>query len=162
MAKAVVRTDLLAGTDVRSMLVSAKYMGANGATPTEIENGNILKVKDLLSGEREIFKGETPKADSTLDEVVLVASEETMYDAAKHSLDDFTNEAGAIVRGYRLHSGDIFSVTKEALNGTPAVGSAVALDAGTKLKVGGTGTAVGKIIATENAGKFKFFVIKVD
>ena len=35
---AVVRTDLMSGTDVRADLVSIKYMGTNGSTPTEIDN----------------------------------------------------------------------------------------------------------------------------
>lgn len=35
----VVRTDNMTGTDVRSELVSVKYMGANKKTATEIENG---------------------------------------------------------------------------------------------------------------------------
>ena len=122
MAYCVVRTDKLMGTDVRSMLESVMYMGANGATPTQVDNGNVLKVGALLGDstngyEREIKVGAAPTASSTLDEIVLVATPEVLYDERKHNLDDFTNEAGRVVRGYHLHSGDIFSVTKLGLDG---------------------------------------------
>lgn len=162
MAYAVVRTDNMAGTDVRSMLVSVKYMGADGTTPTAIENGNVLKIGALATGEREIYVGGATAEDTKVSDVVLVASPEVMYDERKKNLDEFINEAGKIVRGYRLHSGDVFSVTKEAISGTAAVGDAVALGAGTKLVAKGTGTAVGKVIALETAGRYNYIVIKVD
>lgn len=163
MAKhAVVRTDNMTGTDVRSQLVSIKYMGADGATPTEIDNGNVLKVGALIDGEREVYSGEVPAADTAVTDVVLVASVEVMYDERKKNLDEYVNEADKICRGYRLNHGDIFSVTAEALTGTPAVGSAINLDADTKLAVGGTGTAVGKIIAEDIVGRYTYFAIKVD
>lgn len=163
MAKhAVVRTDNMAGTDVRGQLVSIKYMGADGTTPTEIDNGNVLKVGELIEGEREVFAGADVAADSKLDEVVLVASVEVMYDERKKNLDDYFNEANKICRGYHLHHGDIFSITAEALTGTPAVGSTVAFDAGTKLAVGGSGTAIGKIIAKDVVGRHTYFAIRID
>lgn len=159
---AVVRTDLMWGTDVRSGLVSIKYMGADGATPTEIDNGNVLKVGALMEGEREIYTGTDVAANDAVTNVVLVASVEVMYDERIRNLDEFYNEADAICRGYRLHSGDVFSVTADALEGTPAVGSAVSLAAGTKLEVGGTGTAVGTIIAEDIVGRYTYYAIKVD
>lgn len=59
MAKyGVVRTDNMTGTDVRSELVSVKYMGTGKNTATEIENGSVLKASDLMDGEREVFLGE--------------------------------------------------------------------------------------------------------
>lgn len=163
MAKhAVVRTDLLDGTDVRGQLVSVKYMGADGATPTEIDNGNVLKVEALIDGEREVYIGATPAADTAITDIVLVASVEVMYDERKKNLDEYVNEADKICRGYRLHHGNIFSVTAEALTGTPTKGSTVTLEAGTKLSVGGSGTAVGKIIDVETAGRYTYYVIKID
>lgn len=163
MAKhAVVRTDLMDGTDVRGQLVSVKYMGADGATPTEIDNGNVLKVESLIDGEREVYAGVTPAADTAITDIVLVASVEVMYDERKKNLDEYVNEANKICRGYRLHHGNIFSVTAEALTGTPAKDSVVTLDAGTKLAVGGSGTAVGKIIDVEIAGRYTYYAIKID
>lgn len=169
MAKyAVVRTDDMAGTDVRNMLVSVKYMGADGSTPTAVENGNVLKLGALMTGEREIYVGGAVAKDSKLSDVVLIASPEVMYDERKRNLDEFINEAGEICRGYRLHSGDTFGVTAEALSGTgtPAVGNIIELAAGTKLAFVATATTgsttVGKVIAVEKAGRYTYYVIKVD
>lgn len=167
MAFCVVRTDKLMGTDVRSMLESVKYMGADGATPTEIENGNVLKVGALLTGEREIKVGSAVAASDELDDIVLVASPEVLYDERVRDLDQFINKAGRIVRGYHLHSGDIFSVTKAGLAGVaaPAVGNVVELAAGTKLNVAASATSgstqVGTIIAIDVVGRYTYYVIQV-
>ena len=167
MAYCVVRTDKLMGTDVRSMLESVKYMGADGATPTEIENGNVLKVGALLAGEREIKVGSAVAASDELDDIVLVASPEVLYDERVRDLDQFINKAGRIVRGYHLHSGDIFSVTKDGLAGVaaPAVGNVVELAAGTKLNVAASATSgstqVGTIIAIDVVGRYTYYVIQV-
>lgn len=163
MAKhAVVRTDNMTGTDVRSQLVSIKYMGTDGATPTAIDNGNVLKVGALIDGEREVYKGEIPAADTAITDVVLIASAEVMYDERKKNLDEYENEENKILRGYRFNHGDTFSVTAEALSGSPAKDSAVTLEAGTKLAVGGSGTSVGKIIDVETVGRYTYYAIKVD
>ena len=172
MAYGVIRTDKLMGTDVRSMLESVKYMGS-GSTATAIENGCVVKVDgSLMTGEREVKKGVTPAATDALDSIVLIASPEVMYDERKRNLDEFINEAGKICRGYHLHSGDIFSVTKDALhfntNETTdgKVESVVELQAGVKLNVK-TGSAtsgstvVGKIIAIDVVGRYTYYVIQV-
>lgn len=179
MSYAVVRTDNMYGTDVRAGLVSVKYIVTTGSgttddpyvdTETAIENGNVLKLGSLIDGEREIFAGSAPAANSSIKDIVLVATPEVMYDERKKNLDEYINEAGKACRGYRLHSGDIFSVTKEALDGAaaPAVGDVVELKAGTKLNVvaAGTGatsgsTVVGKIHHIENAGRYKYYAILV-
>lgn len=172
MAYAVVRTDKLMGTDVRSMLESVLYLGSDGSTPTEIDNGNVLKVGALVGDastgyEREVKVGSVPAANSKLDEIVLVATPEVIYDERKRYLDEFTNEAGRVVRGYHLHSGDIFSVTKDALDGaaSPAIGNAVELKAGTKLNVAASATngstQVGKILAIDVVGRYTYYVIQV-
>lgn len=167
MGYGVVRTDRLMGTDVRSMLESVKYMGA-GSTATAIDNGNVVKLDgSLMTGEREIKKGVTPAANDALDAIVLIASPEVMYDERKRNLDEFQNEAGKVCRGYHLHSGDIFSVTKDALDGaaTPAVGNVVELKAGIKLNVAVSATSgstvVGKIIAVDVVGRYTYYVIQV-
>ena len=165
MAYGVVRTDNMYGTDVRAGLVSLKYFVST--TATAIENGNVVTLNGLISGEREVFKAVAPAANTPLNEVVLVASPEVMYDEHKHNLDEFVNEAGAIARGYRLHKGDIFSVTADALSAASdiTVGDIVELQAGTKLKVVGSATAstttVGKVIAIDNVGRYTYYVILV-
>lgn len=175
----VVRTDNLWGTDVRAGLVSIKYIVTSGSgttespyvkTETEIDNGNVLKVGALMDGEREIFEGSAPAANDALSDIVLVASPEVMYDERKRNLDEYFNEAGKACRGYRLHKGDIFSVTKDALDGaeSPAVGDIVELKAGTKLNVAAAGTGatsgstvVGKIIAKDVVGRYTYYAILV-
>lgn len=166
---AVVRTDLMSGTDVRADLVSIKYMGANGSTPTEIDNGNVLKVGSLMAGEREVFVGAVPAANTNRDEVVLIAAPEVMYDERLRNLSDYFNVAGKIVRGYRFRSGNMFAVTAEALEGSfnasNAKGKIVELQASTKMKVVASltsgSTQVGTIEAVEVAGPYTYFVIKV-
>lgn len=163
---AVVRTDNLYGTDVRAALVSIKYIVED--TPTEIDNGNVLKVGMLMDGEREIYEGSDVAADDEIKDVVLLANPEVMYDDRLNSLDDYYNEANKPVRGYRFHNGQIFSVTKEALDGKeePAVGDIVELAAGTKLNVAASATEgstqVGTIIAVDVVGKFTYYAIRVD
>ena len=168
MAYGIVRTDNMYGTDVRAALVSIKYMGSNGSTPTAIENGSVLKVGALIEGEREVYVGGAVAANDKVEDVVLVASPEVMYDERKKNLDEFINEAGKACRGYRIHSGDIFSVTKDALTGkeTPAVGNVVELAAGTKLNVAdsatGGSTTIGTIIAVNVVGRYTYYVIKAN
>ena len=165
----VVRTDNMTGTDVRSELVSVKYMGADKKTATKIENGSILKASELMDGEREVFIGEQVEKDTPIREVVLIAAPEVPDDERLRNLDEFINEAGKACRGYRFHSGNIFSVTKEALTGlaTPKKGNVVELAAkATKLNVVASATdsttTVGKIIDVEIAGRYTYYVIKVD
>lgn len=178
---AVVRTDNMFGTDVRAGLVSIKYIvstttgeGASAVTtntPTAIENGNVLKVGELMDGEREIFAGSAPAANTDLKDVVLVASPEVLYDERLRNLDDFINEADMPARGYRLHKGDIFSVTAEALTVSvsgktvPEVGNLVELQADTKLKVVASATSgstqVGRVIHVEKVGRYTYYAILV-
>lgn len=174
---AVVRTDKLYGTDVGVNLVSAKYMGT-GTTATDIDNGNVLKVGDLITytkdgvvvgAEREVRIATTPAANTALNEIILVATPEVMYDERKKNLHEFYNEAGRIIRGFFLHEHDLFGVTAEGLNiasgATPAVGWAVELMAGTKLNVVASATngstQVGKIAAIETAGRYTYYVVEV-
>lgn len=172
MAYGVVRTDKLMATDVRSMLESVKYFvtDSTGEAPvdveTAIENGNVVKVGGLLAGEREVKKASVPAANTPIDEIVLIAAPEVMYDERKKNLDEYISEAGKIVRGYHLHSGDIFSVTAECLaNASPAVGQVIELAASTKwnnvASATASSTVIGKIIAKDVVGRHTYYVIQV-
>jgi len=166
----VVRTDNMYGTDVRAGLVSIRYYDNNEFA--DIDNGCVLKVGALegdanIGYEREIFKGTAPAANDALKDVVLIASPEVMYDERLRGLTDFYNVAGKACRGYRFHSGDIFSVTKTVLDGkeTPAVGDIVELKAGIKMNVAASATSgstqVGKIIAVDVVGQITYYAIQV-
>lgn len=176
MAYGVVRTDNMYATDVRGGgLVSIKYIVTENAgqdnetkTETAIENGCVLKIGDLMDGEREIFEGTAPAANTDLGDICLIASPELMYDERKHDLAEFINLPGKPCRGYRLHHADAFSVTIDALETALSeieVGNVVELQADTKMKVVASPTAstttVGKIEAIETAGKYTFYVIRV-
>lgn len=165
----VFRSDLMSGTDVAADLVSVKYMGADGNTETAIDNGCVVKLNGLMDGEREVWKGVTPAADTPLSDIAIIGSVEVMYDERKKNLDEFENEKGVISRGYIPRSRNIFSVTSDSLNiatgVTPAVGYAVELMAGVKLNIVETATTgstqVGKIIAIETAGRYTYYVIRI-
>lgn len=163
---AVVRTDKMFATDNRAGLVSVRYQPADELTA--IDNGNVVKLAGLEEGSREVFKGETPTANDAIENIVLVASPEVMYDERLRNLDDFTNAKGSIARGYHLHVNDIFSVTKDALVGVeaPAVGNVVELAAGTKLNVAESATdgatVIGKIVDINVVGRYTYYAIQVD
>ena len=166
MAYAEIRLDKMHGTDQPADLVSVKFY--NGSTPADIENGNVVALNGLLAGEREVYKGVAPTAATAVNEVVLVATPELIYDETlRKSNSDFINPKDVPARGYRLRSGDIFSVTDAALSGRAnfaavTVGDVVELQAGTKLKAVETttsgSTAIGKVISKENG---KWIVIEV-
>lgn len=169
MAHAVVRTDKMAGTDVRTGMVSVKVAEDNG-----IDNGCVAILGDLLakadsSLEREIYEIAKPKATDDFSSVVLIASPELEACPLDYALDKFYNKKGDIARGYRLHKGDIFSVTAEALAAADfddvAAGDIVELKADYKLNVVSDATSgstvIGKILDIETVGRFTFYVIEV-
>lgn len=169
MAYAVVRTDKLSGTDDRARLVSVRYQPvdstSNENVATEIQNGRIVLLDGLEAGSREVYVGVDPAATSGLNEVVLIATPEVMYDERLKNLDQYINVAGKASRGYRLHSNDIFSVTAEALDGTPAKGKIVELQADTKMKVVSSATngstVIGEIIDVNVVGRYTYYAIEV-
>jgi hypothetical protein len=161
MAYGCVRTDNMAGTVLGSGLVPFKYQPSSG--DTAIENGNVVVIGGYISGQREVRTADTPAADSKFSSIVLVASEEVVKEKNNYFINEFRNEAGAVCRGYRLHPGDIFSISAEcfAAGSVLDVGSVVELAAGTKLKAVASLTAgstqIGKIIAVEG----QWYVIEV-
>lgn len=153
---ACVRTDNLFGTVHGGGLVSLKYDG-------EIENGSILKVGNYLDGEREIRKGTIPAIDTKLSDLALVSTPEVIKEKTYYSIADFVNKDGDAVRGYKLISKDIYSVTKEgfAEGSKLSVGAIVELSGSEKLKAVETATegstTVGKIVSVED----EWYVIEI-
>lgn len=156
---AYVRTDNMSGTNVAKDLASAKFYA--GSAEAEIENGSIVTLGEYLPGERELRKATAPTATTKLNNLFLVATPEVIKDKTYYGLGEFINKAGDAIRCYRLVSGNIYSVSKEALEGTPAVGSLVEAQAKTKAKVVSSltsgSTEIGKIIAIEG----NYIVIEV-
>lgn len=154
---ACVRTDNMSGTVEGKNLVSLKYSG-------EIENGSVVAVGDYVDGEREVRIATAPAKDAKVRDLALIATPEVIKDKTYHSIANFINEEGAICRGYRLTSGDIFSVTKEAFASGASLkkGSIVELvDNDVKFNAvddaTGSTTAVGKIVLVED----EWYVIEV-
>lgn len=157
---ACVRTDNMSGTVEGKNLVSLKYNG-------DIENGCVVKVGGFADGEREVRLATAPAKDDAVRDLALVASPEVIKDKDYHSIANFINENGAIVRGYRLTPADCFSVTKEAFaaGATLQKDAYVELNGSVKLNAvaaptGSSGdevTVVGKIIAIED----EWYVIEV-
>ncbi len=172
MAHAIVNTDMMTGTTQSVELRSFKLFGGAGRTDADridVDNGNIVAIKDLVPGEREIFAAEAPAVDTPLEDLVLVASVELMYDERKRNLDEFYNakEDAVASRGYHFVPNAIFSVTEEAFaNASPAVDQIVEVAAGTKLNNVATATSgstvIGKIIDTWVSGTKTFYGVKVN
>lgn len=76
----------------------------------------------------------TPADAVLIDEVEVFTN---TYDARFTDKHNWFNPEGAVVRGYILHKYDIFELSEEGFDGTPAEGSTVTADATTgKLVVG--------------------------
>jgi len=158
---AIVRLDNMSGTTNPTKLVSARYF--DGSAYAAIQNGSVLKLDSLISGEKEVWKAVAPAANDTFGKLILVASPEVIYDATKTNLSDFTNAAGANVRGYVIESGDIFSVTSEAVTGTPDVttNKYITVVADTKLATATVATdARFDVVAVETVGTKTFYVLR--
>ena len=172
MAYPIVRTDLMLGTNNESELRTFKYLPSNVATA--INNGSVVKLDSLIvdgSGNvpnREVWKAVTPAANDALADIVLVATPELMADERKVNLDEFTNAAGALCRGYILHANDIFSVTSDGFDtalDSVVAGKLVELKAGVKMNIvtalTSGSTKVGEIIQVETVGSKTYYVVRV-
>lgn len=160
MAKTgVFRSDNIKATKDGAILSGRYYVNT---TPTEIENGNIVKLDSLITGERELWKCVAPGA-VTAGDLYIVATPELIYDESLKSngaLNQFKNAAGANITLIKLEVGDIFSISDECITAInddddiPAVGSYVAPAAsGTKwaevASIAQNEVFYGKIIARE-------------
>lgn len=142
MAK-FVRIDNCAFTKVPSLIKSAKFMGADGDTATDIENGELVAIRTLMDGEREIHVAVTPEDADTV--IGVVCTPEVEYDEkGYHGLDTFTNKAGDVIRVGVLQKADIYSVGNDANTADIKAGVVTA-----------------KHIATETSGRFTYQVYEV-
>ena len=163
MAYTICNLDRMSGTEDSSLLVSLKYFNASDKEAA-IENGSIVKIGDLLDGQREVRKAVTPTASDEIKDLVLVANPEVIYDESRyHGLEEYINVAGKDLRGYRFHNGDGFSLTAEGFDGTPAKGKYVVVGNTTKAKISdsATGTVIGKIDDAFKLGKDMYYYVQV-
>lgn len=163
MAHAMFRSDNMEATVNGKFLVSL-YVSTEGG----IDNGNVVKVGGLKTGEREVREYATPAANTPLADIAILGSEEVVKGKKYNTVGEFCNEKGSIARGYRLVSGDMFAVTADALDGTGTytVGTTICeLQAGTKLKavdsLTQSSTKVGTLEAIESEGATTWYVFRV-
>lgn len=165
MAHAMFRSDNMEGTIDGKFLVSL-YV----STEAGIDNGNVVKVGGLKTGEREVRSYTTPAANDALADIAILGSEEVIKDKKYNAVGDFFNQYGSVARGYKLVSGDFFAVTAEALNAadnyTFTPGTTIAeLMAGTKLNAADSvtsgSTQVGVLEAVEVEGDTTWYVFRV-
>jgi len=161
MAHTIIRLDNVAAQYNSALIKSVKYFV--GTTATVIDNGNIVALSGLISGEREIYKVIAPTATS---KILLTCGVELMYDESTyHGLGDYTNLAGVPFRAIALQTGDTFSITVDGLDTTPVVGNYVTVSAGsTEMVVKATVTTeqvVGTVVAIETVGTDTYYVINV-
>lgn len=156
----VVRTDLVAGTKNPDQLVSLRFYNAAGKV-AEVENGVIVELNGYEDGQREVMKAVAATADSDMADCAVVAAPEVMYDERKKNLDEYINEAGKAVRGYRIVDRNLFSWTKEGFVGgtVPVVGGKVGI--GTNGKLDAAGTGFGECVHIETAGRYTYYTIKI-
>jgi len=153
---AIIQTDLLAGTDVGAYLGMGRYLGGDGATPAAIDNGHVIKIGDLIEGERDLRVYTTPAANTPIDQIGIIASPERFYDGLTHGAKDYENPEGHNLRTYLLScmtSSSCITLTEDgfeiAAGATPERGWTAELQAGTKLKLvaaASGGTVIGKVI----------------
>lgn len=169
MAHAVVRTDKLWGTDVRAGLVSVEITENNGIDNGCVATLGALAAKGTNGTQREVYTIAKPTASDDFDAIVMLATPEVNGNPAEYALDAHYNKKGDIARAYRLHKGDIFSVTKEALTcadfEAAKAGDVVELMAGYTLNVVASATSgstvIGKLLDIEIVGGYTFYVIEV-
>jgi len=159
----VMNIDDMSGTKDQSLLVSLKYFDENDE-PAEIDNGSIVEVGDYLDGSREVRKATAPTASTPISKLAVIANPEVIYDESRqYGLEEYVNAADKVVRGYKLHSNDGYSVTKEGFNGVPSKGKYVVVGDTTKYEIAdsATGTVIGKIDDVWTLGRYTFYYIQV-
>lgn len=164
MAHSIIRMD-----SCFEKLQSVKFY--SGADTTAIDNGHVVKLDSLLTGEREVFKAVAPTA--LTDSILITAGVELNYDESsltKNALSAYENIAGKPFRAFVPEVGKYFSVSDDALvkiGSTSVVGNYVIVKVNTttleeKASLGGTERFVGMIVAKETLGTATMAVIRVE
>lgn len=126
----------------------------------DLDNGSVVKLGDYLRAE--VYKALEPTAS---DAVVLVLTTPLIYEEYTTKMQheyNFYNAMGDIMRCYELVPRDIFSVSVEGIEGTPAVGKFIVAN-GTKLAVADSdaGNAfAGRIIEKAANGAYRIEVLR--
>ena len=152
MAKSIIRLD-----HKFNKLVTVKYY--NGSNYNDaIENGRVLKLNGLITGEREVFQAIAPAAAG--DDLVITAGVELNYDESslvKRNLNEYENAAGKAFRCIIPEFGKIYSVSLDAVSvindadDVPAVNNLLIYDAS-----GSTKTKLLEVASNTDVSTYKF------
>ena len=152
------RSDNLAGTVHGKNLASVRMA-------EDLENGCIVALGGYEAGSREVRACSAPEADTAIEKIAILGSEEVNKEVKYDTVGGFINKAGSIARGYIFDKGDVFAVTKEAISGEVTVGSKLVVDAGSyKMKAvadAAGATVIGECEAVEMDGATTWYVIRV-
>lgn len=155
MSKAIIRLDNVSATHDGTLLKSVKLNKA-------MQNGSVVAIKGLATGEREIHETATPEVATTF--FGILCTPELMYDEKKQ-MDEFENTIDRPARAFIPQVGDVFSATVEAFSATPTVGQIVELSASEVMSVADASTSgstkIGSIVAIDVVGSKKFYVVEV-
>lgn len=151
------RSDAMAGT------VMGQYLASLRMT-TALDNGMLVGVGALETGEREVKATKAISADTKINEIAVLGTEEVNKEKSFDTVGEFTNEAGTIARGYVLHAGDAYAVTEGAFDGAaPTAGATVYAKAGGNkhTTTADANVAIGSCEAVETDGATTWYVIRV-
>jgi hypothetical protein len=109
---AIARKDkLLAGYN--GNLESVKIYDNAGTNKVEVTNGVFVVVEKLIVGERETKKARLASSADAGKDILFIHNSEIMYDERLNKLKDFRISADKVARAYRLHNGDIVTLTND-------------------------------------------------
>lgn len=133
MAHGIASTDLVKASHLQ--VLSGRYI--ESAVGADIDNGRVVKLMGMVSGERELYQTSTPTAVTT-DRIYFVRTPEVMYRLDETGLENFYNVADSEIRLYPLVTDDIFGTSNSNIDTTiaPAVGKyLIPVNNSNKLKV---------------------------
>ena len=152
----VVHTDCMSATEERDGVVSV-YV------ENDTDNGCIFTLDGVKDNEREIYNIHTPTTDQLGVLVLICTPEVDSY--YKTGLYHFYNKAGELARAYRLHIGDIFSMTETGFDHSDdiSVGDIVYIKNGSALlTTEETSVPLGFIAKKEIIGGIEFYMVQID
>lgn len=148
------RSDAMAGTVMGQYLVSLRMSA-------EMDNGMLVGVGALEAGEREVKAVKAIAAETKINEIAVLGTEEVDKAKTFDTVGEFTNEAGTIARGYVLHAGDAYAVTAGAFEAVPAVNADVYAKANSNKHHITGDVKIGVCEAIETDGATTWYVIRV-
>lgn len=130
------------GIFIAEQMASTKLVSKlrNGQQATDIENGAIVKLGELVAGEQDLYNTVAPEA--ATDTIYLVDGVELdARESLAVGLDNFVNKANNPFRLRRPVSGDRFSISKSMVSGAVAPGAILEASTTNKLTVNDAPTA---------------------